>query len=409
MKRNLIPLLGIAFVVAIAATGVFYGLFVGKISGAPASATQPAGQVVAVVRAMDRGTTLKAADVQIRPISGPAPAGAFFSVEDVIGQTIVVPLNAFDPVTSRTVAGAGAGSGLSIPVGMRAVSIRVADSAGLLPFVRSGHRVDIQAVSQTELAVRTLLSDVEVLNAHVESGNQGPSTTVLNLLIPARDVDRVAQADSLGRVRIALRNPDEPGSTQPLKPAPLSAPVSAPANAPAVVGAAAAHPRMRFEVRIGSARGETIRDLLSRGKPDAAAELQIAALPKDWTAERGLQGLRVLSNRTLEAMHGQEVFHRTGSAEGQDYDLRVHLTPRSLLHGVLRVRVRPEMTIPQRGGLSSRRLTADLDLAEGQSVLVAGFEREVGIAPLAGKLFRNSGEPEGELFVVVTPRSLPAK
>ena len=34
MKKNLVPLLGIAFVVAIISTGIFYGLFVGKLKSA---------------------------------------------------------------------------------------------------------------------------------------------------------------------------------------------------------------------------------------------------------------------------------------------------------------------------------------------------------------------------------------
>jgi hypothetical protein len=34
MKKNLVPLLGIAFVVAIVSTGIFYGLFVGRLKTA---------------------------------------------------------------------------------------------------------------------------------------------------------------------------------------------------------------------------------------------------------------------------------------------------------------------------------------------------------------------------------------
>ena len=35
MKNKLVPLLGIAFVVAVVATGIFYGLFVSKMRNAP--------------------------------------------------------------------------------------------------------------------------------------------------------------------------------------------------------------------------------------------------------------------------------------------------------------------------------------------------------------------------------------
>lgn len=404
MKRNLIPLLGIAFVVAIAATGVFYGLFVGKISGAaPAAAT--GANVVVAVKALDRGTVVKVSDVQIRPGGGPAPSGSFTVVEDVIGQTVMNPLGPNEPVTVKSLAGAGASGALSIPKGYRAISIRVADSAGLLPFVRSGHRVDVQSVTShlgPENLARTLLSNVEVLNAHTESGQSGAVTTILNLLVPARDVDKVAQADSLGRVRITLRNPEDKEEV-----------IAAPARMASAVSHAAGAPanNVRFDVRLAAATADVIREMTGRAGGPASAELRIGSLPKDWnvdTSLRALQqsrGLRLLSSANLEAAHGQEVFLRAGE---NDYDFRVKLTPRGASNGVLKLRVRPELTLPARGGLNSRRLSADLDVADGQSVLLAGFEKDSAAPSLIGKLFRQGGEAGGELMVVVTPRVLTA-
>jgi pilus assembly protein CpaB len=405
MKRNLIPLLGIAFVVAIAATGVFYGLFVGKISGSAPAAAAGANVVVAV-KALDRGTVVKVSDVQIRPGGGPAPSGAFTVVEDVVGQTVVNPLGPNEPITVKSLAAAGAAGALSIPKGFRAISIRVADSAGLLPFVRSGHRVDVQSVTShlgPDNLARTLLSNVEVLNAHTESGQSGAVTTILNLLVPAREVDKVAQADSLGRVRITLRNPDDKEEV-------LSAParlasVAAHASAPAPAN------NVRFDVRLAAANADVIREMTGRAGGPASAELRIGSLPKDWNVDTGLRalqqsrGLRLLSSANLEAAHGQEVFLRAGE---NDYDFRVKLTPRGASNGVLKLRVRPELTLPARGGLNSRRLSADLDVADGQSVLLAGFEKDSAAPSLIGKLFRQSGDGEGELMVVVTPRVLTA-
>jgi len=402
MKRNLIPLLGIAFVVAIAATGVFYGLFVGKISGAAPPAATGANIVVAV-KALDRGAVLKVSDVQIRPGGGPSPSGAFTAVEDVIGQTIMNPLGPNEPVTAKSLASAGKSGSLTIAKGYRAISIRVADSAGLLPFVRSGHRVDVQSVTAhlgPDNQARTLLSNVEVLNAHTESGQGGAVTTILNLLVPARDVDRVAQADSLGRVRITLRNPDDQDVVS-----------AAPARLAAAPAAVAAPGNVRFDVRLAAANADVIREMTGRAGGTASAELRIGSLPRDWNAESGLRalqqsrGVRLLTSANLEAVHGQEVFLRAGENE---YDLRVKLTPRGAANGVLKLRVRPELTLPARGGLNSRRLSADLDVADGQSVLLAGFERDSAAPSLVGKLFRQGGDAEGELLVVVTPRVLTA-
>ena len=45
MKRNIVPLLGIAFVVAIVSTGVFYGLFAGRLKS---SSSEITGQSIVV-------------------------------------------------------------------------------------------------------------------------------------------------------------------------------------------------------------------------------------------------------------------------------------------------------------------------------------------------------------------------
>src|SRR5688572_30097792 len=140
MKRNLFPLLGIALVVAIAATGIFYGLFVGRISAAStAAAANPAG-VVVVARAVDRGLVLRATDVRLQPAGAARPAGAFGSVEEVVGRTIAKSLAANEPVIASSLAVAKSAGELTIPKGMRAISIRVAESVGLVPYLRPGNR-----------------------------------------------------------------------------------------------------------------------------------------------------------------------------------------------------------------------------------------------------------------------------
>ena len=68
MKKNLVPLLGIAFVVAIVSTGIFYGLFVGRLK----SATLPGPSIVVAARSLDRGYSLQAADVKLAAWGGAA-------------------------------------------------------------------------------------------------------------------------------------------------------------------------------------------------------------------------------------------------------------------------------------------------------------------------------------------------
>ena len=407
MKRNLFPLLGIAVVVAIAATGVFYGLFVGKISGAaPAAGSNSAG-VVVVSHAVDRGNVLTATDVRLVPASQPRPEGAFGSVEEVLGRTVTKAMAADETVTAGVLAGAKVGAGLTIPKGMRAISIRVGDSTGLVPYLRAGNHIDVQSIQVLgggESIVRTMLSNVEVLNVHADLSPQPSPASVVNLLVPARDVERVALADSSTKMRIVLRNAEDEElvPVSPAKVAPMK-PGTAVASAP--VG-----PQVTFQVRMAAATAETIREMTSRAGLSTDGAVRIGVLPASWKAEEleRNKSLRVLTTENVNSSQWQEVSLQAGGAEAKgDYDLRLRLTPRGGGNGTLNLRVRPELTLPQRGGLSSRRFSADLRVPDGQSVLVAGFERDAAAPALVEKLFRSPAAPlpGSELLMVVTPHA----
>jgi len=404
MKRNLFPFLGIAFVVAIAATGVFYGLFVGKISGAaPAAAAATAGTVV-LARPVERGMVLTAADVRLEPAGPERPEGAIGTIEEVVGRTALKSYAANEAVTAGGLAAAPkGGAGLRIPKGMRAISIRVADSAGLVPYLRPGNRIDVQAVHLAggpDQGVRTLLSNVEVLNVHTDTSPQPAPGTVLNLLVRAGDVERVAMADSAEKVRIVLRN-SEDTEEAPLAPAVRTK--------LAAVTAAQAGPRVSFQVRMAAAAADTVKAFASRARLASgdSGSVRIGLLPADWKVEELARekSVQVLSTESVDSPQWQEVSLQAGGVSRGEYDLRLRLTPRGAGNGTLRVRVRPELTMPERGGVSSRRFSADLSVADGQSVLVAGFERDASAPALIEKLFQSpAARPAGsELLMVVTP------
>src|ERR1035437_295947 len=59
-----------------------------------------------------------------------------------IGLSVVQPIGENEPVTesrltSRT---SGAGAGLGVPAGMRAISVHVVDSSGVVSLLRPGHK-----------------------------------------------------------------------------------------------------------------------------------------------------------------------------------------------------------------------------------------------------------------------------
>jgi Flp pilus assembly protein CpaB len=165
MKKNLVPLLGIAFVVALIATAIFYGLVSAK---------------------MTRSVQAKEERAE------PAP----------------------DPLFQAAVE-------LGVPSGMRAVSVRVADSSGLIEVLKPGHRVDVQAVYQrsdrpNDVELKTVLQNIEVWRVlpQPESSSGRHPLPVVTLLVTPSDADVLAVADAGASIRFALRNPGDAESVE---------------------------------------------------------------------------------------------------------------------------------------------------------------------------------------------------
>jgi pilus assembly protein CpaB len=207
-KSNLMTLLGIALVVAIVSTGIFYGLFVNRLS----SSTGGKSLVVAA-KAVKAGTLLTAADVKLIPWPDvQLPKGAFASVDQVSGKMVFDGLAEDEPVLeSRLASSSGAGN-TGIPAGMRAVSVHISDSSGVMALLHVGHHVDAQVIRKNAnggAVVRTALENLQVLSVipQVEETSQGFRLPVVTLLAKPNEADVLAAADTGARVRLTLRNP----------------------------------------------------------------------------------------------------------------------------------------------------------------------------------------------------------
>ena len=209
-KNNLLKLLGIAFVVAIVSTGIFYGLFVNKLSSNTGALT-----IVVAAKALTPGTVLQTGDVKTIPWSSPSlPKGTYQTAGQVAGNTVVEPIGADELVLAGHLANSASGGGADVPSGMRAISVHVTDSTGVLSLLRPGQKVDVQVVvgrgnSTADTSVRTALEDLRVLSVTPvpEQSSQGQSLPVVTLLAKPADADVLALADSGARVRLSLRNP----------------------------------------------------------------------------------------------------------------------------------------------------------------------------------------------------------
>lgn len=207
-KDNLVKLLGVALVVAIISTGLFYMLFAMKAN------SESRATLVVAAKALKPGTILAANDVKTIPWHGPLPKGGYQDPQAVVGSTVFDSMTEEEPVlTTRLASGQSAG-GAGVPDGMRAVSVHVTDSTGVLALLRAGQKVDVQVVvgrgnKPEETEIRTALENLSVLSVtpQPEQGSQGQNLPVVTLLAKPSEADVLAVADSGARVRLALRNP----------------------------------------------------------------------------------------------------------------------------------------------------------------------------------------------------------
>jgi pilus assembly protein CpaB len=214
-KNNWLKLLAIAFVVAIISTGIFYGLFVNKLS----SNTGSGKTLVVAAKALKPGTVLQATDVKLMPWPDEQiPKGAFGAADQVIGNTVFDTIGEDEPVLAVRLASNQTAGGAGVPAGMRAVSVHVTDSSGVMALLRVGQKVDVQMViargSTGDTFVRTVLEGLTVLSVipQTEQNSQGQNLPVVTLLAKPAEADILALADSGARVRLTLRNPLDDGT-----------------------------------------------------------------------------------------------------------------------------------------------------------------------------------------------------
>lgn len=177
----------------------------------------PVTHVVVASRPLALGTPLTAQDLSLVTWPKADPLGGSFSrIQDCIGRSLITPVSKNEPILVGKLAPKEAGVGLpaAIPVGMRAVSIRVDDVVGVSGFATPGTMVDVLATGQPKGAsdslTRTVLQDVRVLAAGqtVEQDKTGKPHTVgvVTLLVTPSQADKLTMISTDSRIHLALRN-----------------------------------------------------------------------------------------------------------------------------------------------------------------------------------------------------------
>ena len=216
MHKKLLIVIGVGLAAATTSTYLFYQ-FLAESAESRSGGIEIRHSIVVAARDLDRGTQLKPSDLAVAPWAGEnLPAWAFTEQTALVGEILSYDVRQHEPLMDSrlSISGRGGAAG-RIPQGMRAVSINVAEYAGVNFLVQPSDRVDVMVSNgppsdgNSKLHVKTILQNVEVLVTGREPVHDGKRSDrpVATLLVNAEDAEALSIADHAGFIRLALRNP----------------------------------------------------------------------------------------------------------------------------------------------------------------------------------------------------------
>lgn len=185
---------------------------------APLEAATPSRTALVATRDLPAGAIITREDVKSVTWPGSAvPRGLATQTGDVVGRGLITEVRENEPLLEWKLANREAGGGLpiTIPEGMRAVSVRVDEVVGVAGFVLPGTHVDVLATvapstDRRETTTRIILQNVRALAAdqqHQQDINGEPKyVTVVTLLLTPEEAEVLTLAATEGRIQLALRN-----------------------------------------------------------------------------------------------------------------------------------------------------------------------------------------------------------
>jgi pilus assembly protein CpaB len=217
---------GTIFIVAAVAAGLVatFGInrYVSLKTRVPVAETR---EVVIAGGDISPGTALNSQ--LIKTVSWPLkviPPKSASSIREVMGRVAKVPIPQGNPILFSMLAPEGTSAGLSgiLPEGMRALTVKVDEVAGVAGFIHPGDHVDVLVDLPIEGAKdhlsKTILSDVPVLTTGQiwqQKGENKPvvvSTVTLELTPHQSEVLNLAS--NQGKIRLALRNRNNKAITE---------------------------------------------------------------------------------------------------------------------------------------------------------------------------------------------------
>lgn len=177
------------------------------------------GNVVVAKVEIPVGAKIAPEQLALAPIpNGSAPEGALRNLEQVAGRVALVPIGIREPVTNAKLAaeGEGAGLGVLIPEGYRAMTVKVDEIVGISGFVQPGSYVDIVAVvtpiqgSQGPIS-KIVLQNIKVLASgpridSPENQREPQSVSAVTVLVTPEQAEKLVLAGAESRLQLVMRN-----------------------------------------------------------------------------------------------------------------------------------------------------------------------------------------------------------
>ena len=216
MDRRFLMVLGVSLVFALVVSSVFYQMTSHATAPRPVQ-DNDMRDIVVTTRALGVGVMIKPADVKIAKIPTMAfPKGAYGKVEEVLDRPVISNILMEEPIIEGRLAAKGSGLGLAptIPVGMRGVTLRVNDVAGVAGFVLPGMKVDVLVTGRPPGSdgdvTTTVLQNMLVLSAgqtlQPDARGQAIQAPTVTLLATPEEAETLTLASAEGRIQLILRN-----------------------------------------------------------------------------------------------------------------------------------------------------------------------------------------------------------
>jgi pilus assembly protein CpaB len=220
MPIRTIATLAIAIFLGIVAVFLVRTYLLSSRQAAPGAVAATGVPVVVATEVIERGKPVEAK--QLKVVNYPAdgvPAGSFRTVAELAGAPADkrVALRSFapnEPLLATRISGPGARLVLSATLGegMRAVSLRSNDVAGVAGFVLPGDRVDILLTRSVgdgnQTVTQVLAENVRVLGVDQSDNDEASAPVVARAVtveVTPQQAQVVALAQSVGSVSLSLR------------------------------------------------------------------------------------------------------------------------------------------------------------------------------------------------------------